>query len=151
MTDRISPERKTVYYVGTAMSIVGLLMFLSVFFTFAMNFGDFGNFDAQVRSSMFRTVGGIVLLIAGGAVRNIGARGLAGSGVLLDPERARGELKPYSRMAGGMVGDALEAAELPKNLGTQAERVVMIRCAKCGKLNEEDSKFCQECGQNMAE
>ncbi|MDR3183272.1 MAG: zinc-ribbon domain-containing protein [Planctomycetaceae bacterium] len=37
------------------------------------------------------------------------------------------------------------------NLGqsNSAEPVVMIRCRECGKLNEEDSRFCQECGKNL--
>jgi rRNA maturation endonuclease Nob1 len=25
----------------------------------------------------------------------------------------------------------------------------MVKCRKCGKLNEEESKFCQECGQPL--
>lgn len=32
----------------------------------------------------------------------------AGSGVILDPEKAKEELEPFSRMAGGMVKDALD-------------------------------------------
>ena len=50
-------------------------------------------------------------------------------------------------MAGGMVKDALEEADL--NLGGKPERVIMIKCRNCGKLNEEDSKFCQECGEKI--
>ena len=52
---------------------------------------------------MFRAIAGMGLLIVGGIVRGIGARGLAGSGVVLDPDKAHEELEPYSRMAGGMV------------------------------------------------
>ena len=46
-----------------------------------------------------------------------------------------------------MVKDALEEANV--NLGTKPEKVVMIKCPSCGKLNEEDSKFCQECGKQI--
>jgi len=92
-------------------------------------------------------VGGMALLIMGGIIRRIGARGLAGSGVVLNPEKARQELEPYSRMAGGMVKDALEDANV--RLGAGAEKVVMIKCPSCSKLNEEDSKFCQECGREI--
>ena len=35
-------------------------------------------------------------------------RGLAGSGVVLDPEKAREDVEPWSRMAGGVVKDALD-------------------------------------------
>lgn len=27
--------------------------------------------------------------------------------------------------------------------------VIMIKCRDCGKLNEVDSKFCQECGKKI--
>jgi hypothetical protein len=86
----------------------------------------------------------------------IGARGLAGSGVVLDPEKARGDLEPYTRMAGGMLKDALDETGLlspnrsaPKEPQQAPEKVVMVKCTACGKLNEEDSKFCQECGRQL--
>lgn len=147
MKKQISGERKAAYYIGMVLMILGGLSFFSVFVTGAMNFGDFSNFDSDVKSSAFRAIGGMALLVVGAIVRGIGARGLAGSGVVLDPEQAREELEPYSRMAGGMVKDALDEADV--NLGGQAEQVVMIRCRECGKLNEEDSKFCQECGKKI--
>ncbi len=152
MSNEISHERKTAYYVGTAISIVGLLIFLSIFISSAMNFGNFANFDGQVRSIAFRGIGGMILIMAGQGIRAVGARGLAGSGVILNPSRAREELKPYSNMAGGMLGDALEASDLSDHLGgggRGGEHVVMIKCLKCGRLNEEDSKFCQECGASF--
>ena len=73
-------------------------------------------------------------------------------GVVLDPEQAREELEPYSRMAGGIAKDALDEAGLDLGSKSDAESasgkepVVMLRCTSCKKLNEEDSKFCQECG-----
>jgi hypothetical protein len=147
MTKQISEGRKTAYYLGLVLMVTGGLLFFSVFITGAMNFGDFDNFGAQVRSAMFRALGGMALLFVGGILRGIGARGLAGSGVVLDPEKARQELEPYSRMAGGMVKDALDEANV--NLADKPEKVVMLKCSGCGKLNEEDSKFCQECGRKM--
>ena len=62
------------------------------------------------------------------------------------PDRGR-ELEPYSRMAGGMVKDALE--EVGGERRADGGKVVMLRCRECGKLNEEDSKFCQECGKEI--
>jgi hypothetical protein len=147
MTKQISEERKTAYYLGMVLMVIGGLLFFSVFITGAMNFGDFSNFESDSRSSAFRGLGGMALLIVGGIIRGIGARGLAGSGVVLDPEQARKELEPYSRMAGGMVKDALDEADV--NLSGKPEKVVMVRCQHCGKLNEEDSKFCRECGKRI--
>lgn len=147
MARHISVERKTAYYVGMGLMILGGILFASIFVTFAMHFGDFSNFESHAKSGMFRAFAGMALIIVGGIIRGIGARGLAGSGVVLDPEKARRELGPYSRMAGGMVKDALEEANV--NLGGRPEKVVMIKCQSCGKLNDEDSKFCQECGKEI--
>lgn len=146
MRKPISQERKAAYYFGAGLMVLGGLLFLSVFVTAALNFGDFSNFAGQARSAMLRAVGGMVLMFIGGLVRGIGARGLAGSGAVLDPQTARDDLEPYSRQAGGMLKDALDEAGF-KPGASQPEKVVMIKCPACGKLNEEDSKFCQECGQ----
>lgn len=146
MSKQISDGRKAAFYIGTVIAGLGLLSFLSTFVTFASNFGNFHDFEARGQSIAGRALGGMIMMMVGGAIRGIGARGLAGSGVVLDPEQARDELEPYSRMAGGMVKDALDEADVSLGAGAR-EQVVMIRCRECGKLNEEDSKFCQECGK----
>ena len=147
MRPSISENRRKAYYLGAGMMAVGGLLFFSVFVTGILRFGDFTDFTARSRSEGLRALLGMALMIAGQFVRSAAARGWAGSGVVLDPERAREDLEPYSRMAGGMVRDAMDEARI--DLGRAPERVVMIRCRGCGKLNEEDSKFCQECGEKV--
>lgn len=147
MAKHISEGRKIAYYIGMGLMVLGGILFVSTFVTFAMHFGDFSNFASNAKSEMLRAFGGMAFLIVGGIIRGIGAQGLAGSGVVLDPDKARQDLEPYSRMAGGMVKDALEEADV--NLGRRPEKVIMIKCPSCGKLNEEDSKFCQECGKQI--
>jgi hypothetical protein len=147
MTKRISQERKTAYYLGMVLIVLGAILFGSVFVTGAMHFGDFSNFQSNAKSEMPRAFGGMALIALGGFLRVIGARGLAGSGTVLDPDRARDELEPYSRMVGGMIKDALDEADVHSK--QSPEKIVMIKCPSCGKLNEEDSKFCQECGKPL--
>jgi RNA polymerase subunit RPABC4/transcription elongation factor Spt4 len=125
---------------------VGFLVFLSIFLL-ARQWSHNPASAGDSKAFLDRVILGMVLMMIGGALSSLGARGWAGSGVILDPSRARRDLKPYSRMAGGMLKDALEDAEV--NLGVQPEKVVMIRCRACGRLNEEDSKFCQECGEKI--
>jgi hypothetical protein len=154
MTKQISDDRKVVYYLGKILIVIGTLLFFSTFLSAAVHFGDFHDFGNRNRSMMMRAFGGMGLMILGGIIQGIGARGLAGSGVLLDPQKAREDLEPYTRMAGGMVKDALDEADLTGGAnisigGGKAEKVVMIKCRACGKLNEEDSKFCQECGAKL--
>lgn len=142
MSQQIPAARKVAYYAGMLLTVGGLLLFGSVFVTFATS-GHAAGVDGS--SMMGRAFGGIVVILIGGVLRTVGARGLAGAGVVLDPNRARRDLEPYSRMGGGMLKDALDEADV--DLGGRSERVVMVKCRACGKLNEEDSKFCQECGQ----
>ncbi|NND98082.1 MAG: zinc ribbon domain-containing protein [Pirellulaceae bacterium] len=157
MNRKISDQRKTAFYVGTGISLVGLLMFLSIFVTAAMSFGDFTNFDSQVSSFGFRAVGGMILMMVGQAIRAVGARGLAGSGMMLDPEQARDDLHPYTNMAGGMLRDTLDAADLGSDSRSETRSnesggpVIMIRCRACRELNDEQHRFCSQCGASLQE
>ncbi|AMV36041.1 zinc ribbon domain-containing protein [Planctomyces sp. SH-PL62] len=151
----ISPERQAMYYAGMAAGVVGALLFVSTFFSFAMNFGNFDDFEGRARSIFLRAVGGMCLMVVGPAVMGVAARGLAGSGVKLDPEQARRDLEPWSRMRGGVIGDVLD--EIPAvqqvidRLGSadQTVEVVRVRCNACRALNDEHDKFCGQCGERL--
>lgn len=145
MSKQVSEQRKRSNMIGNVMMAIGGLLFFSTFITFGINFGKF---DFNPGFMIFQSFGGMFLLIAGGVTKSIAMRGLAGSGVVLDPEQARSELEPYSRMAGGMIQDALEEVDLPTG-NSSPQQVIMIRCRECGQLNEEGSKFCQECGKPL--
>lgn len=145
MAPQISEKRQTAYYLGMGMMILGGILFASTFVTFIAKFGDFSNFEAHVKSQMLRALAGIGLIIAGSFIRGIGARGLAGSGVVLDPAKASEDLEPYSRMAGGMVKDALEETGLGQ--AKTPDTIIKIKCLSCGALNPEDANFCQKCGK----
>lgn len=133
----IPEERKTLYYLGAGLMVIGFILFISVFFTIFR--GGPGSF----------TIGpiGFVLIIIGSVLRGIGARGLAGSGVVLDPQKAREDLEPYTRAGGGMIKDALEETGLtrPDNYEPQ----VKVRCRSCQALNDETAKYCNQCGEEL--
>lgn len=148
MSRQVSAGRRTTFYLGTFIMVVGGLVFASLFVTLALIVGWGSDPETVIPSFVFRMILAAVLLVTGGALRAVGARGLAGSGVVLDPERARRDLEPYARMAGGMVKDALDEAQVKAGTA-ESQRVVMVRCLSCGRLNEEDSKFCQECGKKL--
>ena len=151
----ISPERKTLYYAGMGCTGLGMLLFLSVFVTGCMNFGNFDNFEGNAKSSMARGIGGMALMMAGGFLMNLGRHGAAGSGVVLDPRRMRQDLEPWNRAAGGMTNDALDEIDLAKKLGKKLdepagpppEPVVKVRCRECNALNDEHARFCNQCGK----
>jgi hypothetical protein len=142
----LSDERKAAYYIGMVISVIGLLLFLSNFVIFAVHFGapDLG--PGFGRGFALRGFGGFMLIVAGQVLRGLGARGLAGSGVILDPQRERKDLEPWSRMAGGMVSDALSEVDSLDSLKKPAAPAVKVRCLKCHALNDEAAKFCNQCG-----
>jgi hypothetical protein len=114
---QIPPERKAIFYIGMAVGVIGFLCFISTFFSAASSFGDFTNFEQRGRSMATRAIVGIVMVIAGGIMAGIGRRGLAGSGVKLDPEEARRDVEPWARMTGGVVKDVMDEAGI--KLGNQ--------------------------------
>lgn len=100
-----------------------------------------------------RALGGMALIFIGGILMNLGRAGLRGSGVILDPHGARDDLKPWSQAAGGMLDDTISGSETishaVERLGDsddQPREIVRVRCPNCRTLNDEDAKFCDNCG-----
>jgi len=163
MTREISPERKTAYYVGMGMSGLGTMLFCLPFIAIpmamispiTMHDHTAGSFTA-VPVAFFLAFIGFALIAGGGVLMRIGRSGLAGAGVILDPDRAREEVEPFSRMDGGILKDRLDEAglldadglKLGRSTASTPEKIIMIRCL-CGQLNEEGSKFCRECGAKI--
>ena len=146
---QIPTARRAMYYGGMALTGIGLLLFLSTFVTFLTNFGNFDNFTGRAQSHGVRAFGGVILIMIGGFMRNVGAKGWAGSGVILNPEKARKDVEPWSRMGGGIVQDALSEVGVVKKIEDRLdspEPQVKIRCQSCQQLNDENAKFCNRCG-----
>ncbi len=142
---KISGDRQALYYGGLALMAVGLLVFIGNMLSMSKGTREMG-------SMMTTALVGMGLMVAGQFMSRVGKAGLAGSGVILDPEQAREDLEPFSRQGGAMLKDALDEAVLAGGFGQRgggSEQVIMIRCQNCGTLNEEGSKFCQECGEPL--
>lgn len=152
MSRNVSPARQIVHVLGTLLMVVGFISFASVFVTLGLDEyqGRTPSFR-EPRSEPLRAFGGMIVIAIGGILRAVGAQGIHGSGLVLDPKRARRELEPHSRQVGGMIGDALDEAGIVIGApeAPPVERVVMIRCTSCETLNEDGSKFCQECGAKL--
>lgn len=167
----ISEERQVTYYVGLVLIVLGFLLFFSFFFTGLSMMGNSieggpSNFHqrfsehrkqierdaSRTQSAGLRAVFGMLMMIAGGVLTHVGARGLAGSGVVLDPQQAREDLGPYTRMAGGMLKDALDETGIKlegKSSSSPPETIIKVRCRKCDALNEDNAKFCDQCGAEI--
>jgi hypothetical protein len=106
----LPPERLVAFYFGMALTGIGILLFLSDFFGFMARFGDFSDFESRSRAGMMRTILGMICIAVGQLMMRFGRSGLAGSGMILDPQRTREELEPWSRMSGGILKDTLDEA-----------------------------------------
>ena len=146
---KISKGRKATFYIGIGIIILGLLLFFSVFFSIINAVND--PFFSYGPPPFENAVVGMILMIAGAVVTNIGAHGAAGSGMLLDPEKAREDLKPFNEAKGKMINDVLDNVEIidkfPK--GESPKQIIKIKCRYCNTLNDEDSKFCKGCGKEI--
>lgn len=175
---QISEDRMLAYYGGMALSAIGLLVvissFLSVFSSrrtpveiwaspgagqsFVESHRDMLGIPREAVSQrppdpsqvIVPAVVGMVLMGIGGSLMSVGSQGLAGSGLILDPERAREDLKPWSHMAGGMLDDALSQSErASQTLDGKSKEIIKVRCPTCRALNDEAAKFCGECGAKL--
>lgn len=142
MPDQISTRRKVLYYGGGLLMVAGIGSFI-----FYMGWGMLGGFeDHEFKERMPAVMlTSMAIAMVGGFLNVIGGKGLAGAGLILDPDRARKDLKPYSKMAGGMLEDALENRDLSQSVSPG--ETIKIRCRPCGWLNDEESNFCHECGK----
>ena len=126
-------EGKTLKHVGSGISLVGIILCFSTFVTSCSQFGDPVEHDEMVargKHEMGRFLGGMVLVVVGGIVGGVGHK------------RARGAAAiPGATRRGPDPSRGPARAAPPK--------VVMIKCRSCETLNEEESKFCQECGERL--
>lgn len=152
--NKISKERQATYYVGIGLSIVGFLLFVSNFFNTPSVSSGFNEFESGMNSMAATAITGMVMIIAGAIISQIGAKGAAGSGLILDPDKAREDLKPWSEMTGEIINDAVSQIDALNNntnneTDNNSKTEVKIRCRSCKSLNDEDAKFCKNCGEEL--
>jgi len=145
---QISQGRKNLYYLGIALMVLGVISFFSVFVNGFLAMNDPFPWSSGGPGFMVWGLVGFVLILAGALLRGVGARGLAGSGLKLDPQQAREELHPYTDALGGMVRDAADSFKQEGGAAEEKTRV-MVRCQACRALNDEADKFCGQCGQAL--
>ena len=154
MSNKISNERKALYYIGLGLIVFGFILFISSFFVGFSGLGRFDPFNSGMPSFFKRALIGMICIIVGSVLMNIGARGAAGFGIILDPEKARKDLKPFSSATGGMINDVIENIDIVREKKTSHDKkeilqIVKVKCQSCGELNDEDAKFCKSCGDKI--
>lgn len=150
---QLSPERQMLHYVGTALVGGGILIFfLTMVYLFFNGHKDM-SFDGPPRAVVGFFIG-MGMAIVGGVLKGLGRGGLAGSGLVPDPEQARRDLEPWNRSAGGQVADAIKEIPAVKQVLDRvgqpaAPAVVKIRCRECRALADETARFCPQCGKPL--
>ncbi|MCL2330519.1 MAG: SHOCT domain-containing protein [Phycisphaerae bacterium] len=121
----ISEKRKTVYYIGMGIAALGIFLIIVGFIAFAilgfLSVDSFGQSPSPL-IGFFMVFAGMVLSSGGIAVCGVAKQGLAGSGLILDPEQARKDVEPWSRMTGGVVKDTIEETGLLSLFPTQSQK-----------------------------
>lgn len=155
---KIKTHRKVTYYIGLALMAIGFILFISVFFTAFSGFSDPFPFDVTGSFSpgnffrpFIRAVVGFIMIAAGAIVTNIGRRGAAGSGLILDPDQAREDLKPFNEARGKMINDVISNIDILDDisLSKETKEIIKVKCRSCDSLNDEDAKFCKFCGKEL--
>ena len=86
MTKKISPERKGMYSFGLVLQIIGAILAAIPFLVIPLiMMADSG--DMPGPGFMLVAFIGFGLIVVGGGIRSVAARGTAGSGLILDPEK----------------------------------------------------------------
>lgn len=145
MARKNPPEKNTVYYIGSGIALIGVLMFFSVFLSGAMNFGKFDHFENRVQSMALRAVGGIFLIFLGQVIVGVGAamgKGSIGSALMPDPDEVKEEMEVLSDIAGKL-------ASVSQDREANAPQIIKIRCQYCNSLNNEEDHVCSQCGANL--
>jgi hypothetical protein len=119
----ISPGRRTAFRAGTVIIGIGLALFSSFFIAVAMGISGHRTVESHMGAVIAATFVGFAMIVVGGILRGVGKAGLAGSGLTLDPDRARRDLEPWSRTAGGVLSDTLDEAgiDLKRDKGTSPD------------------------------
>ena len=146
----IAPWRKNLYYLGMGLIVIGVFLFIIPFFTVIRGFSE--PFSMGFDSGMGAMLPGIIgfgLILLGSILRGVGAKGLAGSGILLDPEKAREDLHPYTDALGGMARDAVDSFKSAETRDDGQKAQVVVRCRNCKTLNPEDAVYCKQCGKEL--
>jgi hypothetical protein len=170
MTDQppgtLSEGRKLTYYAGMALAAIGILLFASPFLTVAcFLIGVTGSspmesdFPTPIPVAFGLGFVGFFIMVGGAMLSRVGRSGLAGSGVILDPQQAREDLKPWNKMAGQMMDDTLSEIKPVQKIAehlTEAHatpsvspQVVKVRCRGCHALNDDKARFCDQCGAEL--
>ncbi|HEY2882863.1 MAG TPA: hypothetical protein VGJ15_10525, partial [Pirellulales bacterium] len=120
-----SPQRSPTYYIGPCLIGIGFLLFISTFFSAAMNFGNFDHFEEQGRSMGLRAVSGMTLMIVGIVVSSIsGTRAV--------------------RSQAGRIFE--QAANALVKQTTPAPPPQPLHCPYCNTDNSPTLTNCQSCG-----
>ena len=145
----LSRERKKKYKAGAVLIFLGGLLFLSYFLDiifFILNVDDARSAFDETRNMWLRALLGMILMALGRMKQSRALTGLMKPNTNMDLEQYIEERKHLRKLKGKQLNDTLSEINLAKYLGTP---VIKIKCQNCSHLNDEEDKFCGDCGQKI--
>lgn len=164
MSQNISEGRSIVYYLGILVGVVGVIVFFSCFLEpMQMTMGSVTDFSQPMGGLedifggfLTRGILGIILIGAGSFLMHISRSKGAGSGVIPEGSRVRGDFELSSQTRGKMINDTLDQIEDVNAITREVSRpdlneisMIKVSCQQCHSLNDESAKFCIECGNSL--
>ena len=110
---------------GAAIAIIGLfLMFFQVFRGIQTPIGDIGYYEYSEYATFgfYLLIGGIVILVVSAAIPS-----------------SKPQVSEYSPLS----PSTLTSTQIKRE---PFKQIIKVKCPKCGHLNDEEARFCSECG-----
>ena len=153
----IKTWRKILYIIGNILIVLGFILFFSTFIKFStFSFFEENSGSDFVFGFMRTPFMGFILIFLGSFLKSLAKNGFAGSGLILNPEKEREDLEPFSRSKGGQYADTYDEFKREsnfhedlKNYSNSKKENIKIRCPHCKTLNDEDAKYCKSCGNKL--
>jgi len=137
--------------VGIPLIIIGAILIGISFATFPENFNLSPIGGGLLAGGMFLLLPSIFILVIAHQ-REITRYMVEETGRAMgstSDEALNGYGRVISRGTEAMASGISKAGGIKLDVDTRSEQKIMIKCRKCGTLNDEDAKFCDECGETI--
>lgn len=137
MDEKYSESNKATVYAGIALVVIGCLLFGAFMLIFVLDTLNIPFIELNMTVLNVCIFGGVFFVISGLVLKNIDKIKQRQEETRLEHEAEEEEIMEHEE-------------EGAINLfSVHNEKTIMVKCRACGKLNDENAKFCCECGDKL--
>ncbi len=96
---------KALYGSALLLTVAGVVLVLSPFARFLANLENYSHFEASVGTEVFRSFGGLILILVGHFLMNWAVRGWGGVGIVPAPDGTRKQLMASANRSAAPTGN----------------------------------------------